>query len=180
RLVLARLELARGEERLGLVEEGAVAGGADVEGDGVGEPEEVVGEAAADAGLGDGVPPVEDVALGELVGGVAADLLAGEVGAGVEERGGVLELVAVAEGAAALVERGAAPEAAREVLVEQPAVGEHVELRERRLDVRGGERLTPEGGDLVERGVRGPGLGEAADDAAGVVLARALAEEERE
>ena len=80
----------------------------------------------------------------------------------------VLELVAEAVRAARLVERAAAPEPARERLIEEPAVDEEVERRVGRLDLQPAEHAVPEPPDLPQRRVdvlvplrrhQAPGLG---------------------
>src|SRR6266446_9154407 len=68
----------------------------------------------AGAAAARGVPPVEHVALDELMRSVEDDLGTREVGPGVDQRGGVLELVAKAERAARLIERRPPPQAAGE------------------------------------------------------------------
>ena len=64
------------------------------------------------------MPPVQHVALDELVGGVQEDLRAGQLGPEMDQRGRVLQLVAEAEGAARLVERRARPQPAAERLID--------------------------------------------------------------
>ena len=86
------------------------------------------------------MPPVLDVALHELAAGAAKQLLAQQRGLGVDERHRVLQLVAEAEGAARLVVAAARPHAARQGLVEEPAVGQHVERRVRRFHLHRAER----------------------------------------
>ena len=61
------------EERNLFVENGRIAGDFDVVGDDVGEPSHIVGAARADAQAGFGVPPVLDVAFGELAGSSGQD-----------------------------------------------------------------------------------------------------------
>ncbi len=75
------------------------------------------------------MPPVLHVALDELSRGGAEDVLAGEPRLGVDERHDVLELVAEAVGAAALVQRRAGPHAAGQRLVQRPPVEQRVERR---------------------------------------------------
>ena len=69
---------------------------------------------------------------------------AGPLGRGVEQRQHVLQLVAVAERAARLVEAGAPEDARRDGLVEQPAVEHQVHGRLRRLDPHAPEQPVPE------------------------------------
>ncbi len=86
---------------------------------------------------GRGVPPVLDVALGELPAGGAQEVLARQVRPDEEEREDVLELIAESVGAARLVVARARPEPAGEVLVEEPAVHEEVEGVVGRRDLDG-------------------------------------------
>ena len=81
------------------------------------------------------MPPVLDVALHELAGRGAQEVLAREVRPATRERHDVLELVAEAVGAARLVEGGARPEPARQRLVEQPAVEQDVHRAVGRRDL---------------------------------------------
>ena len=81
------------------------------------------------------MPPVLHVALDELAARAAQQLLAHERRRGVHQRHRVLQLVAEAEGAARLVVAAARPQPAREGLVQQPAVGQHVERGVRRVDL---------------------------------------------
>ena len=62
---------------------------------------------------------------------------------GMHQRHRVLQLVAEAERAAGLVEAAARPHAAGERLVEQPAVGQHVERRVGRFDLHRAQRAAP-------------------------------------
>src|SRR5439155_23874736 len=72
------------------------------------------------------MPPVLDIAFHELSRGRAQDVVAREVGRGVHEGHDVLQLVAEAISAARLIKGGAAPNAATESLVKQPAVEQKV------------------------------------------------------
>ena len=60
-------------------------------------------------------PPVLDVALGELSGGRAQQMLARQIGPDSGERHAVLQLVTKAVGAAGLIEGRARPDAAASV-----------------------------------------------------------------
>src|SRR5439155_26674161 len=91
------------------------------------------------------------VALDELVRRVEEDLRPRELGPHVDEGGGILELVAEAEGAARLVEGRAAPEPAGESLIAEPAVHQEVDGGRRRLHLDRRQRLAPERPYLVER-----------------------------
>ena len=70
----------------------------------------------------------------------------------------VLQLIAEAEGAAGLVVAAACPEAAGQRLVEEPAIGQHVQGRIRRLDLHGAEGALPVLPHALERGARCAGL----------------------
>ena len=78
------------------------------------------------------------------LGGVPEDLPPRELRPVVDERGGILQLIAEAKGAARLVIRRAAPHAATQILVRQPAVDHEVHGRRGRFDFDGRERLAPE------------------------------------
>src|SRR5690606_5393648 len=95
------------DEGGGLVEDGPVARLAEVGGGDEGEPEVVVGAGGPVPGLRDRVPPVVDVAAGELVGGGEEEVAAAPVGIDREPDLRVLELVAEAVGAGLLVVAGA-------------------------------------------------------------------------
>ena len=71
----------------------------------------------------------------------------------------VLQLVAKAEGAARLVERGACPQPAGQYLVQQPAVGQNVHRAVWCLDLHGAQRVRPV---LLHVGQRSVGCGRAA------------------
>ena len=78
------------------------------------------------------VPPVLHVAFDELPAGGAQQVRARQVGPREQQRHHVLQLIAEAERAARLVVAGARPQPAAHVLVEQPAVHQHVERVVRR------------------------------------------------
>ena len=126
-LILAGFERPRFNEGGRLVEDAPIAGGANVEGGDVRQPQQVVGEARARAAVARRMPPMEHVALDELVRGVEENLRARQLGPRVDESGCILELVAEAEGAARLVEGRAAPEPAGERLIAEPAVHHEVD-----------------------------------------------------
>ena len=132
RLVLASARAAR-PSRNGTASSSTAASPVDLEvvRDGVGQPEQVVGDARAHAAARRRVPPVLHVALDELPRRGAQEVLARELGLRHGERHHVLQLVAEAVGAARLVERRARPDAAGERLIEQPAVEQQVHRRDR-------------------------------------------------
>ena len=95
-----------------------------------------------------------DVALHELARGRAQDVRARQVGTGQAQGHDVLELVAEAERAARLIVAGARPQAAADVLVEEPAVHEHVEGVVRRLHLHDVEHVVPRPARGVARRLR--------------------------
>ena len=120
----------------------------------VGQPGEIVREAGPDAASALRVPPVLHVALDELPAGGAQDVLARERRLGVDERHHVLQLIAEAVRAAALVERRPGPDAAGERLVQRPAIEHRVEAGLRRAHGDTESRSLP-GGDGRGRVPRG-------------------------
>ena len=97
------------DERHDLVEHADVAGHGHVAVDGVGQPQAVVGDARPHATARRRVPPVLDVALGELLGRGTQEVLARQLAPGGRERDDILELVAEAVRATGLVEGGPRP-----------------------------------------------------------------------
>src|SRR5690606_34729416 len=81
--------------------------------------------------------------LAELTPRRAQDLLPREVGDGVDQGHGVLELVAEAEGPARLVEARASPHPAGHDLVHQPTVDQVVDGVIRGLDVDAAQDVVP-------------------------------------
>src|SRR4051794_5313404 len=82
------------------------------------------------------VPPLQDIALQKLLAGVQQDLAARQLRACREQGQDVLELVAKAERAAALVGAATAPKPRGEQLVGQPVVDQPVERRLAGLDAQ--------------------------------------------
>ena len=70
-----------------------------------------------------------NISLRELTGRAQEQVLAHEMRPGVDERHHVLQLIAETEGAPRLVGCASRPKAARQGLVQEPAVGQHVEGR---------------------------------------------------
>ena len=89
------------------------------------------------------MPPVLDVALGELAGRGPQQLLPRQVRPCRRQRHDVLELVAEAVRAARLVERRPRPEPAGQRLVEQPAVEQDVHRPVGRPDLDRGHQVVP-------------------------------------
>src|SRR5205809_3550893 len=79
------------------------------------------------------MPPVLDIAFHELSRGRAQDVVPCEVGRGVHEGHHVLQLVAESVSAARLIKGRAAPDAAAESLVKQPAVEQKIRGKLRRF-----------------------------------------------
>jgi len=94
------------------LENSSIAGRADVVGNHIREPEQVVGNTRADAGAARRMPPVLDIPLLELPAGCQKDLLARQLRPGVKKGHDILQLVAETESAAGLVKSGTPPEAA--------------------------------------------------------------------
>ncbi len=117
------------------------------------------------------MPPVLDIALGELAGGCAQQVFAHQRGLGMDERHAVLQLVAEAEGTARLVVAAARPEPAGQGLIEQPAVGQDVERGVRGLHLHRAQGVRPMLADRFQLGPRGRGAATAMQKAAGVVRA---------
>src|SRR3990170_3623572 len=89
------------------------------------------------------MPPVLHVTLKELALGATDQLLAGEPRRSMDKRHGVLQLIAKTVGTAGLIIPTAAPEPAGHCLVDQPAVGQHVQRRVRRLHVHRAKGSVP-------------------------------------
>ena len=68
-----------------------------------------------------------DISLLELAGCTQEQVLAHETRLGVDERHYVLQLVAETEGAARLVVSGSSPKTTYKSLVQEPAIGQHIE-----------------------------------------------------
>src|SRR5262245_57664551 len=111
-LLLPWLQHRRGQKRHLLVEEGVMAGDGDVMAYDEGQEQEIVRDACADALAGRRVPPVLHVAFLELPARRPQDLRPRLLRRAVDEGHHVLQLIAETVGAAGLVERGAAPDAA--------------------------------------------------------------------
>ena len=97
------------------------------------------------------MPPVLNVALGELPSRCAQHVLAGEIGPRKRQGHDVLQLIAESEGAPGLIVPCTRPEAAAHILVQQPSVHQDVERVVRRLDLDRTERALPGRVHLFER-----------------------------
>ena len=83
------------------------------------------------------------ITFAELMRRGAQEMLAGEGGLGMHQRHHVLQLIAEAEGATGLVKAGAGPQAAAQGLVQQPAVGHHINGGIWGFDLHGTKRPIP-------------------------------------
>jgi hypothetical protein len=178
-LVLARLQRATEDEGGALVEHGLVSGGVQIEPGDPGEPEQVVREPGPDPAARGRVPPVEHVALRELVGRVFQDLAPEPGRVEPDQRHGVLELVTEAKRAARLVERGPAVEPTADVLVRQPAVHHEVQRRGGRADAYAAQQPTPRRPGALQRGDHGLSAPVGSDQLQGGVTRRCLAQQQR-
>ncbi len=97
-----------------------------------------------------------------------------------DERHPVLQLVAETEGAPRLVVSAPRPKTARQSLVQEPAVGQHVEGRVRCFHLHGAERVIPVLPHRFERLARRGGSPEAMRQVAGVIGVPPDAEREDE
>ena len=84
-----------------------------------------------------------NISFRKLTGRAQEQVLAHEMRPGVDECHHVLQLIAETEGAARLVGCAARPKAARQGLVQEPAVGQHVEGRVRCFHLDRAERVVP-------------------------------------
>ena len=140
---LFRIQLAALQEMDRLVEHARIAGRQHITTGGIRQPQIVVGEMGAHALSVGRMPPVLHVALAELALGAADQLLAGEPRCRMDQRHGVLQLIAETVGAAGLIIAAAAPQPAGQCLVDQPAVGQHVQRGIRRLHVHRAQGAVP-------------------------------------
>ena len=102
-----------------------------------------------------------DVSLPELTGRANQQMLAQKAWLGVDERHPVLQLVAKAKGPTRLVGSAPPPQTACQSLIQEPAVGQHVERRIRRFHVYGAEGVLPVFPDRFQFGARGARAAEA-------------------
>ena len=91
------------------------------------------------------------VSFAELMGRAQQQMFANQSRFGMQESGHVLQLVSKAERPARLVVAAARPESARQCLIQQPAVGQHIHGRIGRLDMDRAERPVPEIPDSFQR-----------------------------
>src|SRR5688572_29972949 len=151
---LIRAECAPLEEMYALIEHIRVAGDLDVPAGGERKPEVVVRTTGAYAAAKRRMPPVQDIAFRKLLCRAPKQVFADQARLRVRERHGILQLVAEAECAAGLVVAAAAPESARQRLVQEPAIREHVHARVGRRHLAGPERAVPVRADSGQRRAR--------------------------
>src|ERR1019366_8229923 len=89
------------------------------------------------------MPPVLHVTLEELALGATDQLLACEPRCRMDQRHGVLQLIAETVGATGLIIPTTAPEPAGQCLIDQPAVGQYVQRWIRRLHVHRAQGAVP-------------------------------------
>ncbi len=166
------------QERHPLVENGRVAGDADVVAGDERQEVQVVGDARADPASGRRVPPVLHVAFFELPRRRSQNLRPRLLRRAVDQRHRVLKLVAEPERSARLVEARPAPHPTGERLIEQPAVQHQVERRVRRTDLDGSEDAIPLRSDFLQRRLRAARIGVGDDESPGLLRALCLAEQE--
>src|SRR5260221_10208423 len=89
------------------------------------------------------MPPMQDVAFPELIGGRAQKMLSRKGRFGMHQRHHILELVAKPECTTGLIKTGSTPEPAAQRLVEQPTVGHQVYRWIGGFDLNCAKRLFP-------------------------------------
>ena len=149
-VLAARKERCR-QERHALVEERRISCCAHVLGNRERKPEQVVGAAASKTPAGRRVPPVLYVTLNELPARGAHQMFARQVRPGKRERHDVLQLIAESVRAAWLEVPGASPEAAADVLIDEPSIHQDVERIVRRAHANRIERAVPGRPNHLER-----------------------------
>jgi len=125
--VLVRLQWPALDEVDALVKHADISSSCDVSVSRQRQPEIIIRAVRPHAPSRWRVPPVQNISLQELVGRTAQEMFPGKLRFCIYQRHRILQLVAEAECSARLVESAARPDAARQGLVEEPAVGEHVE-----------------------------------------------------
>jgi hypothetical protein len=124
------------------------------------------------------MPPVLDVPFPKLSRSGSEEVLAHEFGPRHRQGQDVLELIAESVRPSGLVERGARPDAAREGLIEKPAVEEEVHRGIGRLDLDRFQHLIPVFLDLAENRVAVE-RAVAFDQGSGLLGASPLAQQEQ-
>ncbi|KFB72658.1 MAG: hypothetical protein AW09_002150 [Candidatus Accumulibacter phosphatis] len=151
--IILRVDRATFQEMHWLVEHTGIAAGTDVAADRQRQPEIVVRTVRTHPPARRWMPPVLDVAFQELPTGAQQQMLPQQPGLGVDQRHHVLQLVAEPEGAARLVVAATRPESAGQCLVDQPAIGQHIDRRVGGAHLHGTKRVLPVLPDGCERAV---------------------------
>src|SRR5688572_29508954 len=146
--MFARLERFCRKERDLLIQNGTVTADMYILSCDIGKPEQVVRNAGTDAVISRRVPPVKDVPLFELVAGSFQNVLARDLGPGIQEKHYILKLVAKTKSTARLIEGGSTPNATAQCLVGQPAIDQQIHGFVWRLDLNAANMFIPE---TVER-----------------------------
>ena len=73
------------------------------------------------------VPPMLNISFAKLMRGGSQQVLAQQMGLGIGQSHGILQLISESERATGLVETGSGPHATSQSLVDQPTVGEEID-----------------------------------------------------
>ena len=114
------------------------------------QPEVIIGAMRTHTPTQWRMPPMLDISFLELTGRAKEQVVAHQERLGVNERHHVLQLIAEAEGAPGLVISASRPKAARQGLVQKPAVREHVEGLVGRFHMHSAESMIPILPHLIE------------------------------
>ena len=133
-----------------LVQDGKVLGDFEVVRSHERQPNAVIRNAGLYSLAGAGKPPMLNVACLELTPGGAQNVLARDLGARNDQCHDILQLIAIAVGAARLVKRGARPHPARQGLIQQPTVEKDVHGAIRCLHLHRTQGLVPVVRDRLE------------------------------
>ncbi len=167
--VLLRVYRAAFDEVDGFVQHPGVPGVQNVAARRQRQPQIIIRTVRAHAPARGGMPPMLDISLRELTGRAAEQVLAHEAWLCVDERHHVLQLVAETEGAPRLVVSAPCPKTARERLVEEPPVGQHVEGLVGRFHIDCAESVVPILPHRFERAARGSRSPKAMHQVPGVI-----------
>src|SRR5208282_4581116 len=124
--IFARMQDRAVEERNLLVEDSGIAGGLQIVGRNIGQPDAIIGDASANSLTRWRKPPVLDIALYELPPRRAQQMLTRQVRLRSDERHHVLELIAKSIGAARLIKCRSRPKPAGERLIKEPTIQQDV------------------------------------------------------
>src|SRR3989337_369769 len=149
------------DEGDGFIQYPCVSGVQNVAGGSQWQPEEIVRTVCTYAPARRRMPPMLDITLLELMGSAEEEMLTHEPRLGVDERHHVLQLVAETEGAPRLVVSAARPNAARQSLVQEPAIGQDIDGWVGCFHLHCANRVIPVLPHLFECATRGNGSPEA-------------------